>query len=110
VDSVVTSSVNGTPTLIVLKRNGDMPMPIEVEIETTDGKFQYWYISIDLMRNMAYSEEGTEIQWIAAPAWSWVQDQYIMQLPLSVKKVTIDPYRKIADVERGNNMWPIVSE
>jgi hypothetical protein len=85
-------------------------MPIEVEIETTDGKFQYWYISIDLMRKTAYSEEGTEIQWIAAPAWSWVQDQYIMQLPLSVKKVTIDPYRKIADVERGNNMWPIVSE
>jgi hypothetical protein len=106
----VTSSVNGAPTLIVLKRNGDMPMPIEVEIETTDGKFQYWYISVDLMRNITYAEDGTEIQWIAAPAWGWVQDQYIMQLPLSVKKVTIDPFRKIADVERGNNVWPIVSE
>jgi hypothetical protein len=87
-----------------------MPIPIEVEIETTDGKFQYWYLSIDLMRKTAYPEEGTEIQWIAAPAWNWVQDQYIMQLGSGVKKVTIDPYRKIADTNRSNNQWPVLAE
>ncbi len=110
IDSVITGNGDKEPSLIVLKRNGDMPMPIEVEIETMDGKFQYWYMSVDLMRNTAYPVEGTEIQWIAAPAWNWVQDQYIMQLGAGVKKVTIDPYRKLADTNRSNNQWPIVAE
>lgn len=104
VDSVYTQN---NSSVIELKRIGDMPVPIEIEIETTDGQFQYWYISHDLTRQMQYPVANTEIQWIAAPYWNWVEPIYFISLPegKTVKKITIDPYRKWADVHRDNNQW-----
>ncbi len=104
VDSVYTQN---NSSVIELKRIGDMPVPIEIEIETTDGQFQYWYISHDLTRQMQYPVANTEIQWIAAPYWNWVEPIYFISLPegKTVKKITIDPYRKCADVHRDNNQW-----
>ena len=93
--------------VIQLQRIGDMPVPIEVEIETTDGIFTYWYISHDLTRQMNYPYAGSEIQWIAAPFWNWVEPVYLIALPegKKIKKISIDPYRKWADVNRENNTW-----
>lgn len=104
VDSVYTKN---NSSIIELKRIGDMPVPIEVEIETMDGQFQYWYISHDLTRKMQYPIANTEIQWISAPYWNWVETTYFIALPEGkmVKKITIDPYRKWADVQRDNNQW-----
>jgi hypothetical protein len=94
-------------SIVSINRIGDMPVPIEVEIETMDGQFQYWYISHDLTRQMQYPIKGTEIQWISAPFWNWVEKKYLIALPQGkqVKKVTIDPYRNWADIERENNKW-----
>ncbi len=93
--------------IVSIRRIGDMPVPIEVEIETMDGQFQYWYISHDLTRQMQYPIKGTEIQWISAPFWNWVENKYLIVLPQGkqIKKVTIDPYRNWADIERENNVW-----
>jgi hypothetical protein len=94
-------------SIVSIQRIGAMPVPVEVEIETMDGQFQYWYISHDLTRQMQYPIKGTEIQWISAPFWNWVENKYLISLPQGkqVKKVTIDPYRKWADIERENNTW-----
>jgi aminopeptidase N len=93
--------------IVSIRRIGNMPVPIEVEIETMDGQFQYWYISHDLTRQMQYPIKGTEIQWISAPFWNWVENKYLIALPQGkqIKKVTIDPNRNWADIERENNAW-----
>jgi hypothetical protein len=92
---------------VVLNRIGSMPMPVEIEIETVDGKFEYWYISLDLMRNSVYPQKASEIQWISAPAWNWVKTNYTITTKQPIKKVTIDPFRKIADLHRENNTWEV---
>lgn len=104
IDTVHTANNN---EVIQIKRIGDMPVPIEVEIETTDGMFTYWYISHDLTRQMNFPYAGSEIQWIAAPFWNWVEPLYLIALPegKKIKKITLDPYRKWADVNRENNTW-----
>jgi hypothetical protein len=108
IDYAVDSTLSHFNTnTVVLNRIGSMPMPVEVEIETVDGKFEYWYISLDLMRNSAYPQKASEIQWISAPAWNWVKTNYTITTKQPIKKVTIDPYRKIADLHRENNTWGV---
>jgi hypothetical protein len=99
-------------TCVQFNRIGDLPMPLDVAVETTSGT-QYHYIPLDLMRGNK-TAEGSNNQEIQIHAdWPWVYRSYTLELnvPLgAVKKITIDPSTWMADVEPLDNVWPAVQQ
>ena len=97
---------NDSSSVLVLKRIGPMPMPVDVKIGTSDGKTQLYTIPLDIMRG-AKKEEGPGRSLIVAPDWMWVQPVYELKLPFRADKilsVEIDPEMKMADINRADNV------
>ncbi len=89
-------------TVVSLKRNGQMPMPIELRVTFTNGKTQDFYIPLQMMYwqkpNTGELEE----------TWSWANPNYEMTLMLAkgqISKIEIDPSQKMADIKRDNNVF-----
>jgi hypothetical protein len=92
-------------TEIVLERKGEMPMPLEVEVQYKDGSFETFVMALDIMRGEKPAD-GYNGKWTILSDWKWVDPTYTMTInrPASeIKSVTIDPSRLLADVERKNN-------
>lgn len=89
-------------TVVSLKRNGQMPMPIELRVTFTNGKTQDFYIPLQMMYwqkpNTGELEE----------TWSWANPNYEMTLMFAkdqISKIEIDPSQKMADIKRDNNVF-----
>jgi len=96
---------NGKSTTIVLNREGDMIMPIEVEVKFTNGEYQTFVIPLDLQRGSKPSD-GYNGKWSLMPDWKWVNPTYTLELNVGSEKiesVTIDPFEGMADINRKNN-------
>ena len=91
-------------SLIVLKRLGDMPMPIELDVEDNDGKKYKYYIPLRIMRGEKAFPKNDQV--IVREDWPWTHPTYTLELPFIVKNVQIDASEQMADVELLNNSWP----
>lgn len=88
---------------IVIERKGRMPMPIELLVEYTDGTTNNVYIPLSLMRYSKTNPAGT----IETLPWDWALPTFKIDLPKKdaiIRKVTIDPSGKMADVNKDNNV------
>ncbi len=90
---------------IRLKRVGQMPMPIDLELRFKDGTREMHYIPLNLM----FSEKPAENNqpFIVHEEWRWTHPTYIVEFKrklTDLKEVEIDPTRRMADVERKNNL------
>ncbi|TNE80562.1 MAG: M1 family peptidase [Bacteroidetes bacterium] len=83
-----------------LKRIGDIPMPLEVEVYFTDGTSSRIRIALDVMRDKSTSGQ--------LPDWKWVEQNYRLSMKMpdnkSVKAIVLDPDSRLADVDRENNI------
>jgi len=99
-------------TCIQIDRVGELPMPLDISIETTSGT-QYHYIPLDLMRgNKPASTFGSNTPTVHAD-WPWVYRSYTVEINVgmsSIKKITIDPSSWLADVEPADNFWPAIQQ
>ena len=89
-------------TVVSLKRNGQMPMPIELRVTFTNGKTQDFYIPLQMMYWQKPNSGELE------EAWSWANPNYEMILMLAkdqISKIEIDPSQKMADIKRDNNVF-----
>jgi hypothetical protein len=89
-------------TEVYLKREGLMPMPVEVEVTDLADKKTTFYIPLDLMRG----EKKETQNWSILPDWEWVRPVYLLRIPLpasQIKSITIDPKEGMADIDRSNN-------
>lgn len=94
----------GKATNVTLRRNGLMPMPVDVVVTLNDGSKRYYTIPLDLMRG-AKQTDGA-IQWIVAPDWPWTNPVYTLTLPVAtaqVATVEIDPGMRLVDANRNDN-------
>lgn len=92
-------------TKIVLERIGDMPMPLDIEIELNDGSIKYYNIPLEIMRAEKSENKAAKI----LTDWPWVYPQYEFSLPFAlenIKKIEIDPSERMADINRSNNVYP----
>ncbi|MBL7699336.1 MAG: M1 family metallopeptidase [Chitinophagaceae bacterium] len=95
----------GGKSLIRLKRNGEMPMPVDLQFDYKDGTKEIAYVPMYLM----FGEKPVEDKSIPRtvfPSWKWTHATYIVSVnkKLSeIKTIEIDPSRRMADVERRNN-------
>lgn len=87
-------------TKVTLERIGVMPMPIDVQVEYTDGSQQQFHIPLRMM----YGSKPTTATTLKDWAWAYPTYEFtIDKARPSIKSVTIDPDGFMADVNRENN-------
>ena len=97
----------GETTEILLRRHGQMIMPIDLVVEKKDGSRVLYNIPLGIMRGRKEAEPG-DMQWHEAKAWAWTNPTYSLTLPFSLKEVvsiSIDPSERMADIQRENNIF-----
>ena len=86
---------------ITLERIGAMPMPIDLEVEYTDGSKESFYIPLEIMRG-AKSTTAKLLK-----DWGWAYPTYTFTANKPVKSVQIDTSGLMADVNPLNNTFSI---
>ncbi|MHA6279006.1 M1 family metallopeptidase [Salinimicrobium sp. CAU 1759] len=95
----------GNDTRIVLVRNGEMPMPVEVEVTYNDGTTEDLYIPLQMMRweKPGFDDEQTREDW----AWAYPTYSFTVEKPKAqITSIEIDPSQMMADIKRDNNVYP----
>ena len=91
-------------TTIIIKREGDIMMPIEVTVVTKKDKKQVYYIPLTIMYG---SKQVKDIyNWNELPAWQWTNENYKFTIDIpatDIKEVVVDIDENMADVDRDNN-------
>ena len=88
-------------TRIVLKRIGQMGMPIDLKIKFKSGKTVDYNIPMTKMRGSKPMKSSTLLK-----AWSWAKPYYEFWIDVdskNISKIIIDPKNEMADVNRDNN-------
>lgn len=95
----------GDVTNIRLRRLGQMPMPIDLELTFRDSTKELHYIPMDMM--LAGKPAESNEKRFVHPEWNWTNPTYVVQFdhPLSqLVKAEIDPTKRMADVNLDNNV------
>ena len=82
-----------------------MPMPVDLELRFKDSTKEEHYIPLSLM----FGEKPAEnkLPTIVHEEWRWTHPTYIVEFKrklTDLKEVEIDPTKRMADVERKNNL------
>jgi hypothetical protein len=94
----------GGKTKIRLRRDGLMPMPIDLKLTFRDSTSEMHYVPLDLMYGQKPPEDNTPVK--VYPAWKWTSIKYVVETEKKVTDIAvaeIDPSQRLADVERQNN-------
>ncbi len=96
---------DGAATKIRLRRDGMVPMPIDLKVTFKDGSSEWHYVPMYLMFGVKPAEEG-QAERKVYESWKWTHPTYEVQ---TTKKLTdiisveVDPSHRMADIERRNN-------
>ena len=89
---------------IRLRRIGQMPMPIDLELTFKGGTKEIHYIPMDLMfANKPAESNETRI---VNKEWNWTNPTYVVEFNHPLNELTlveIDPTKRMADVDQKNN-------
>lgn len=99
-------------TSIVLKRNGQIPMPLDIRVVDKDGNVIWYYIPVGLMRGEKPAEEE-QTNRVILPDWEWTNPTYTFDVDLKKRKIEsieIDPSNRIADLNNVNGIYPFPKE
>ena len=90
---------------IRIKRIGEMPMPIDLQLSFKDGATEMHYIPSNLMLGEKPNESPSQIR-VVHEEWRWTHPTYVVELKrrlTDIKFVEIDPSKRMADTDRKNN-------
>jgi len=90
---------------IRLKRIGNMPMPVDLQLTFKDGSSEMFYVPLNLMFGNKPNENGTQKREVL-PEWKWTHPTYIVEMKrrlTDIKTAEIDPSKRMADIDRKNN-------
>jgi len=89
---------------VELRRNEEIPVPVDLVLKHPDGTTIAYHIPIDLQ----YGHRPLRPNERLAPDWVWPHTNYRLRVPMTVlpQQVEVDPDRWWADVNRENNQWP----
>ena len=89
-------------TKVVLKRIGQMGMPIDLRVELISGEILDFNIPMTKMRGHKPTEKSTLLK-----SWSWAKPYYELWIDVdskNISKIIIDPKNEMADINRDNNL------
>jgi hypothetical protein len=95
----------GGKTKIRLRRIGQMPMPIDLQLTFKDGTKELHYVPMYLMFGKKPIEDAS-IPRKDYEAWKWTHETYVIETArrlTDIQIAEIDPSQRMADVERRNN-------
>lgn len=95
----------GGKMMIRLRNSGSMPMPIDIEMQFKDGSIEHAYIPQYLMFGTKENEKPGIKRTVGEP-WKWTHPTYIIGIDrklIDLKRIEIDPGKRMADGERRNN-------
>ncbi|MGF2413029.1 M1 family metallopeptidase [Ferruginibacter sp.] len=96
----------GGVSKIRLRRIGQMPMPVDLQLTFKDGTTEMHYIPLNLMFGEKPNEDPKQKREVHEE-WRWTHPTYIVEFKqrlTDIKAVEIDPTKRMADVERKNNL------
>ncbi len=99
-------AVNGST--ITIANKSDFAMPIDLLVEYTDGSKELFYIPLREMRGEKPAENLVEYQGAKRTIledWFWTKPTYDVKVSKEIKQVTIDPTKRLADVNDKNNVF-----
>lgn len=99
---------DGEATFVTLKRNDLTPMPIDLMVEYEDGSKELYYIPLRIMRGEKSNDEYPDAERTILEDWPWVYPTYTLKIPTatsSIKRIEIDPSKRMADINRKNNIF-----
>jgi hypothetical protein len=91
---------------IRLKRIGHMPMPIDLQLTYKDGSTEMFNIPSNLMFGSKPNEKPAQKREVLE-AWRWTHPTYVVEMKrrlTDIKIAEIDPSKRMADVDRKNNL------
>ncbi len=91
---------------IRIRRLGQMPMPIDLQLTFKDSTTEMHYIPLNLMFGEKPSENTKQTR-IVHEEWRWTHPTYTIEFKrrlLDLKKVEIDPSKRMPDTDRKNNV------
>lgn len=95
----------GGESIVRLINKGNFPMPVDVEIQFTDGTDMYFHIPMDMMLD---SKKSDYYKFEILPVWNWVNPYYefsVEKKPEKISKIIIDPSKRMVDINRENNIY-----
>jgi hypothetical protein len=95
----------GGASKIRIRRIGQMPMPIDVQLDFSDGNSALHYVPLNLQYGSKPAESEALSRKVHEP-WRWTHPTYVItfsQRLASLKRVQIDPTKRMADVDQRNN-------
>ena len=91
-------------TEVTIKREGDMPMPLDIAVKLKNGDTKNYYIPLRVMRGERPLVEGE----IVLEDSAWAIPYYTFNLDYKkeeIETITIDPLLKMADIDSENNKY-----
>jgi hypothetical protein len=95
----------GGKTKIRVRRVGEMPMPLDVQLTFKDGSKELHYMPLNLMYGQKPIENDS-IPRTVHEEWRWTHPTYTFETNrklLDLTEIDIDPSERLADVDRRNN-------
>ena len=95
----------GSKTNIRIRRLGELPMPVDVEVSFKDGTKELHYIPLNLMFG-AKQQEDFKVPQTTHEPWLWTRTTYVFSTDKKITDITevnIDASKRLADVDRRNN-------
>ena len=96
----------GGQSKIRIKRIGQMPMPIDLKLTFKDGTKEMHVVPLNLMFGNK-AQEDLSIPTLFEEEWRWTHPTYIVTFKkrlTDLKTAEIDPSKRMADVNRSNNL------
>lgn len=93
---------------ITIRNKSDLPMPIDILVEYTDGSQELFYIPLREMRGEKPVENFDlykNVKRTVLTDWFWTNPTYSFPITGKPKKIWIDPTQRLADVESSDNYW-----
>tara|TARA_R110002050_G_scaffold109799_1_gene221458 strand:+ start:214380 stop:216245 length:1866 start_codon:yes stop_codon:yes gene_type:complete len=90
-------------SMVEITNEGNLPMPIEVQVKMKNGDVHNYYIPLSQMRGRK-NTTATILK-----SWAWVNPDYSFTIPFKfneIEKVVLDPNKMTADVNLHNNEFP----
>ncbi len=91
-------------TKIRIKRIGNMPMPIDLQLKFKDSSQELHQIPLNLMFGSKAPEN--DMKPVVESEWIWTHPSYVVSIKrrlTEIVNVEIDPSKRMADVNRKNN-------
>lgn len=102
------SNVKDSTITIVNKSN--LPMPLDILVEYTDGSKELFYIPLREMRGQKPDEEYEIYKGVNRTQledWFWTKPKYQFKTTKKPKKVWIDATERLADIDFTNNYYEV---